>query len=76
MLRNWIRAFDLQGIPVTSPRNNGAPWVNHLNATGSIPATVLLAPDMTVIWSAIDNPSEYYLYDAASIMAAIAEYEG
>lgn len=76
VLRNWVRAFDLQGIPVVTPRNNAAPWVNYLNATGSIPATVLLAPDMTVIWSALDHPAEYYLYDAASIMDAIADYEG
>ncbi len=76
VLKDWVRTFDLQGIPVVAPRNNTAEWVNYLNATGSIPATVLLAPDMTVIWSAIDNRSEYYLYDAASIMAAIADYEG
>lgn len=74
-LRAWDRAFDLDGIPVVAPKNNTVNWLNHLNATGSIPATLLLAPDMTVIWSAVNHPSEYYLYDAGSILDAIRDYE-
>ncbi|MDP2312715.1 MAG: thioredoxin family protein [Pseudomonadota bacterium] len=75
VLRDWVRAFDLQGIPVVAPRDNTAAWVNYLNATGGIPATILLAPDMTVIWSGVNHPSEYYLYDADGVMSAIADYE-
>lgn len=76
VLRAWAREFDLDGIPVVAPNNNGAQWINHLNASGGIPATLLLAPDMTVIWSGVSRPDEYYIADAQTILDTIAEYEG
>ena len=76
VLQSWSRAYDLDGVPVVAPTNNTAEWINYLNANGGIPATLLLAPDMTVIWSAVDHPRDYYLYDVNTILEAIADYEG
>ncbi|MFN7143469.1 MAG: thioredoxin domain-containing protein [Myxococcota bacterium] len=75
VLKGWARSFDLDGIPVVAPKNNTAQWINHLNATGGIPSTLLLAPDMTVIWSGVDHPGEYYIADTSQIFDAIEAYE-
>lgn len=75
VLQDWSRTYGLAGIPVVAPEDNTDAWINYLNASGGIPATLLLAPDMTVIWSAVDHPREYYLYDVTSILDAIAAYE-
>lgn len=74
-LESWSDAYELEGIPVVSPEDNTADEAKWINATGFFPSTLLLAPDMTVIWSALDHPGEYYLMDAPSIKAAIADYE-
>ena len=76
VLRSWSRTFGLDGIPVVAPRNSTASWVNEINGTGSIPSTLLIAPNGEVIWSVLDHPSDYYLYDADSILSAIEDYEG
>lgn len=75
VLRSWSREFGLDGIPVVAPRNGTAAWVNELNGTGSIPSTLLVAPNGEIIWSVLDNPSDYYLYDAETILDVIQEYE-
>ena len=74
-LSGWSEEFGLDGIPIVSPADNETPEMNWINASGGVPATLLLAPDMTVIWSAADHPGEYYLYDKRSILAAIRAYE-
>lgn len=75
VLEGWRDAYGLDGIPVVAPLSASAQWINHLNATGGIPSTLLVAPDMTVIWSAVDHPSEYYLSSSRSIRSAIEDYE-
>jgi hypothetical protein len=83
VLRSWRRSFDLSGeddvtgdeIPVVAPASNTSEDMNWINASGGIPATLLIAPDMTVIWSGVDHPRDYYLYDTDSILAAIEDYE-
>lgn len=75
VLEDWRDAFGLDGLPVVAPLSDSVPWISHINASGGIPATLLLAPDMTVIWSAVDHPSDYYLYDVRTIRAAIRAYE-
>jgi thiol-disulfide isomerase/thioredoxin len=75
-LGNWSEEFELAGIPVVSPEDNTSQDMNWLNGSGGIPATLLIAPDGTVIWSVLDRPREYYLYDADQILEAIADYEG
>ncbi len=74
-LGNWRDSFELAGVPVVAPADNTAPEMNWINASGGIPATLLLAPDMTVIWSGINHPGEYYLADARDILRAIRQYE-
>ncbi len=74
-LSGWRDEFALDGIPVVAPADNTAADMNWINASGGIPATLLLAPDMTVIWSGLDHPSEYYLTDARDILAIIRAYE-
>ncbi len=54
-LENWRDSFGLDGIPVVAPADNTAAEVAWINASGYIPSTVLVAPDMTVL--AID-PSD------------------
>jgi len=83
VLRLWRRNFDLNGtddvehdeIPVVSPPDNTAEEMNWINASGGIPATLLIAPNGTVIWSGVNHPDDYYLYDTATILSAIADYE-
>lgn len=74
-LESWRDEFELAGIPVVGPKRTGAQYEMYLNHTGGIPSTTLLAPDMTVIWSGVDNPSAGYLASARQIMDAIAAYE-
>ncbi len=74
-LENWSEEFGLAGIPVVAPVDNTAEDMSWINASGGIPATLLLAPDMSVIWSGVNRPGEYYLASANQIKAAIAEYE-
>lgn len=74
-LGNWRDNFGLDGVPVVAPADNTAAEMNWINASGGIPATLLLAPDMTVIWSGINHPGEYYLVDARDILRAIRQYE-
>jgi thiol-disulfide isomerase/thioredoxin len=76
VLNKWKRNFELDGIPVVSPPDNTAEDMNWINASGGIPATLLVAPDMTVIWSGVDHPREYYIADPQTILDAIAAYEG
>lgn len=73
-LANWRDSFALDGTPVVAPADNTAADMNWINASGGIPATLLLAPDMTVIWSGIDHPGEYYLTDARDILRAIRQH--
>ena len=75
VLSNWRDNFELAGVPVVAPADNMAAEMNWINASGGIPATLLLAPDMTVIWSGINHPGEYYLTDARDILRAIRQYE-
>ncbi len=75
VLRSWKRAFGLDGIPIVAPEDNTSEEMSWINASGGIPATLLMAPDMTVIWSGVNHPREYYLYDVAGIMSAIEDYE-
>lgn len=75
VLRSWKRAFGLDGIPIVAPEDNTSEEMSWINASGGIPATLLLAPDMTVIWSGINHPREYYLYDVNGVITAIEEYE-
>ena len=74
-LSGWRDDFNLDGIPVVAPADNTADDMDWINATGGIPATLLVAPDMTVIWSAADHPSQYYLTDASEIVDIIRAYE-
>lgn len=74
-LENWRDDFGLDGIPVVAPESENEPIINELNATGGIPSTLLVAPDMTVIWSGVNHPDEYYLSSAGQIKNAIEDYE-
>lgn len=74
-LAAWRREFDLTGIPVVAPQSSQALYLGTLNATGSIPSTLLIAPDMTIIWSAVDHPRDYYLASPDQIITAIEDYE-
>jgi len=74
-LSGWRDEFELDGIPVVAPADNTADDMNWINASGGIPATLLLAPDMTVIWSGLDNPRQGYLADKRDILAAIRAHQ-
>ena len=74
-LESWRDEFTLDGIPVVAPADNTAPDMTWINASGGIPATLLLAPDMTVIWSGLDHPNDYYLVDPADILRAIRRHQ-
>lgn len=81
VLANWSESFDLYGkdgtefdeIPVVAPEDNTSEEMNWINATGSIPATLLVAPDGEVIWSAA-NRRDYYLSDADTILNVIENH--
>lgn len=80
-LSDWSESFDLYGeddvdhdeIPVVAPEDNTAEEMNWINATGSIPATLLVAPDGEVLWSATDRRS-YYLTSADEILDVIQNH--
>jgi thiol-disulfide isomerase/thioredoxin len=74
-LQDWSDTFELAGIPVVAPPDNTSEEINWLDQTGYIPASTLLAPDGTVIWTAIEHPRESYLTDSDSILTAIQDYE-
>lgn len=74
-LENWSDSFGLDGIPVVSPEDNTSADMNWINASGGIPATLLIAPTGEVIWSGINHPGEYYLSAKRDIMDAIEAYE-
>ena len=83
VLEDWETSFNLTGeddvlgdmIPVVAPEDNTTEEMNWINASGGIPATLLIAPNGTVIWSGVDHPREYYIYDTSTILDAIADYE-
>lgn len=80
-LAGWSESFDLYGeddvdfdeIPVVAPEDNTVEEMNWINATGSIPATLLVAPDGEVLWSAADRRS-YYLTTADEILDVIQNH--
>lgn len=77
VLSKWSENYSLDGIPVVAPESqeDSADEINALVQGGGIPSTTLVAPDMTVIWSSIQHPDEYYLTGARSIKDAIADYQ-
>lgn len=74
-LKGWSNRYDMEGIPVVAPKNNRDDEVTWLNGTGYIPSSLLVAPDMTVIWSPIDTNSVRSIDSAVDIKQVIAEYE-
>lgn len=75
VLKKWSKAFDMEGIPVVAPEDNTAEEVEWVNGTGYIPSSLLIAPDMTVIWSPMDVSDITNVDDAVSIKLAIMDYE-
>lgn len=75
VLERWSETYGLAGIPVVAPEDNTSDETNWINASGGIPATLVLAPDMTVIWSGVDHPETYYLTSAKEIKEIIEAYE-
>lgn len=74
-LTEWKDEYELYGIPVVGPiKGEDAPHELWLNPAGGIPSTLLVAPDMTVIWSGVDHGGAY-LTSAREIKDAIEEYE-
>ena len=83
VLENWEEDFNLSGeddvvgdqIPVVAPEDNTADETSWLSGAGYIPATTLVAPDGTVVWSVVSHPRETYLWGSDAIIEAIADYE-
>ncbi|GDX80506.1 hypothetical protein LBMAG42_23170 [Deltaproteobacteria bacterium] len=75
VLKSWSKSYGLDGIPVVAPEDNTAPEVEWVDGTGYIPSTLMVAPDMTVIWSPMDHGDVSNVDDAVSIKGVIKDYE-
>jgi thiol-disulfide isomerase/thioredoxin len=75
VVKKWHKTYGLDGIPVIAPEDQSGKDVTAFATSDGIPATTLLAPDMTVIWSTINHPDEYYLYSPETIKSLIQDYE-
>ncbi len=73
-LRRWRTSHELDGIPVVAPAEADDERNSWLNASGYIPSSLLLAPDMTVAWSNLDK-SATSIDGARKILNAIERYE-
>lgn len=73
-LQRWRNNYELDGIPVVAPGAVDDERNSWLNASGYIPSSLLLAPDMTVAWSNLDK-SATSLDGARKILNAIERYE-
>jgi thiol-disulfide isomerase/thioredoxin len=83
-LQRWRNNHELDGIPVVAPAEADDERNSWLNASGYIPSSLLLAPDMTVAWSNLGK-SEVGLGDPATesspstvvrkVLRAIERYE-
>lgn len=74
-LKSWSSKFGMEGIPVVAPEDNTADEVSWVDGTGYIPSSLVIAPDMTVIWSPMDHAGESSVDNAKSIKDVIAAYE-
>lgn len=79
VLANWAADYKLDGIPVVAAEDQNddvsLAETTALVQGGGIPSTTLVAPDMTVAWTSVENPEQYYLSGDEAILEAIAAYE-
>ncbi len=73
-LVEWSTTYELDGIPVVVPTEESMDIAMHLNMQGTIPTTVLVGPDLEVIWSGLQHDGNY-ISGASAILAAIGASE-